>query len=50
MSLRDLLTTRPSGEYRVEILGIDTDVDFEITTSIDALLPDLQASTPNADS
>jgi hypothetical protein len=27
MSLRDLLTTRPSGDYRVEILGIHTDLD-----------------------
>jgi hypothetical protein len=50
ISLRDLLTKRPSGEYRVEILGIHTDLDFEITTNIDALLPDLQTSTPNADS
>jgi hypothetical protein len=27
MSLRELLTTRPSGKYRVEILGIHTDLD-----------------------
>jgi hypothetical protein len=27
MSLRDLLTKRPSGEYRVEILGIHTAPD-----------------------
>jgi hypothetical protein len=27
MSLRDLLTKRPSGEYRVEILGIHTALD-----------------------
>ena len=50
MSLRDLLTTRPSGKYQIEILEIETNLDFEIKISIDALLPDLQAGTPAADS
>jgi len=50
MSLHDLLTKQPSGEYRVEILGVESDVGFEIRTSIDALVPDLQAGTPAADS
>jgi Ca2+-binding RTX toxin-like protein len=47
MSLRDLLTTRPSGEIEIDFLP---DPNFEVTTTIDALLPDLQVGTPAADS
>jgi hypothetical protein len=47
MSLRDLLTTRPSGEIDIDLAP---DPNFEVTTSMDALLPDLQVGTPAADS
>jgi len=63
MSLRNLLTTQPSGVFPNAIkiclipnpfgdciLEVEIDWDFDIRTSIDALLPDLQAGTPAADS
>jgi hypothetical protein len=63
MSLRDLLTKQPSGVFPNAIkiclipnpfgdciLEVEIDWDFDIRTSIDALLPDLQAGTPAADS
>jgi Ca2+-binding RTX toxin-like protein len=47
MSLRDLLTTQPSGEIEIDLAP---DPNFEVKTSIDALLPDLQVGTPAGDS
>jgi len=64
MSLRELLTTQPTGELSVGILpdigiGIDflddliddiDDVDFTLKTTIDELVPDLFVGTLGADS
>jgi hypothetical protein len=63
MFLCDLLTQQPRGVFPNAIkiclvpnpfgsclVEIEIDLDFEVRTSIDALLPDLQAGTPAADS